>query len=84
MFATRIAVMIMTNQHQDCDEDVTIIIRCDISHNQYHCSTLIVGYFPELITTRVNLLRAAGQIQLWVTIVTLVEFSMSNISLKCV
>ena len=84
MFATRLDVMIMINQNQDCGEDVSIIIRCGISHNQYDCSTLIVGCFPELITTRVNLLRAAGQIQLWVTIVTLVEFSMSNISLKCV
>ena len=84
MFATRIAVMIMTNQHQDCDEDVSIIIRCDISYNQYDCSTLIVGYFPELITTRVNLLRAAGQIELWVTVVILVEFNMNNISLKSV
>ena len=64
----------MTNQHQDCDEDNTIIIRHDISHNQYDCVALIVGYFPELITTRGNLLRAAGQIQLWVT----VEFSISS------
>ena len=78
MFATRIAVMIMINQNQDCDKDITIIIRCDISHNQYDCSTLIVGYYPELITTKVKLLRAAGQIQLWVTVVSLVEFSMSN------
>ena len=60
MFATRIAVMIVINQNQDCDEDVSIIIRCDISHNQYDSSTLIVGYFPELITIRVNFLRAAG------------------------